>query len=207
MFEYFGVVTLYRFHSCSSVKGNVIIKNYKVNVSMEDELNSRRDPRQLDKDEEAWFDEEEEEFIDIPFGTTLSSTTSTDTPLSATDRKIPYGSITATPPPSAMPLSSSPISDYSKFVSSLKPRTIAESPASLSTSTTSQGSYSPRPFTVGATLQSVLRNRAATTMASYSMPTITSVSWEGGGGRGGGGGAWTRSRAHQFLMSQQKIVH
>lgn len=158
------------------MKGNVIIKSYKVNVSMEDELDNRRDPRQLDKDEEAWFDEEEEEFI--PFGTDLSSTTPTDTPLSTTtDRKISYGSITSTPPPLASTLSSSPISDYSKFVSSLKPRTIAESLASLSTSvTSSQSSYSPRPFTVGARLQMMERNRAATTMASYSMPTITSVS-------------------------------
>ena len=174
------ITILYRYGLFRSAKGNVIIKRYK-NNSVVDECQvledcyGRRDPRQLDKDEEAWFDEEEEEFI--PFSANL--------PTTATPTAIPLDtslSITATPA-SVTPLStSSPVSNYSKFMSTLKARTLPDAPA---THSNSQGSYSPRPFTVGARLQMMERNRPATTMASYSMPTITAVS-AGEGWREGG---------------------
>lgn len=112
----------------------------------------KRDPRQMDEDEEAWFDEEEDEFI--PFNKTPSTS-----PLSIT-----------TPPPF-----SSAFASMLSSIASSDAVTSTTSFPSRSSAPLSLGSYSPRP--AAATSTSLMRSRLQQIVAeSKSMPTVSAVS-------------------------------
>ena len=130
----------------------------------------------MDEDEEAWFDEEEDEFI--PFNTSSLTTTPTTT--------MPP-SVIATPTTAATPTSIAvtPTSGY--FVSMLTARSLPDpvsstttaistsTPLSCSSSSSTVasvlGGYSPRPGTVGSRLQMLEAQRKTSPL-----PTISAVS-------------------------------
>lgn len=140
----------------SSAVGNVIVQTrYK------------RDPRQLDEDEESWFDEEEEEFIP----SSITAPTTTATPLSITD--------IATPSTVTKPLSAATTPTPSYFVTML---TSSESTVSSTTTPLASSAYalSPRPGVKPETVGSRLQLLENIRLEMNSAPTLTRVSPVGG---------------------------
>lgn len=136
-------------HSIPTV-GNVVVQTrYK------------RDPRQMDEDEEAWFDEEEVEFI--PFNASTAVTTPTTTP--------------AAPPHSNTTMPLSTIATPHSTVAT--PMSVLDSVFTTSLGSAGPpGSYSPRPITVGSKLQQMVADGKVSPMPMISAALQSLVDYD-----------------------------
>lgn len=129
----------------------------------------RRDPRQLDEDEEAWFDEEEE-FTVTPTVPPVDNSNTTTTP-----------PLTSSPKNNIPPITSiSPIAPITTTSPSAPPTSPTSTPSLAPFSAVAVSSYSPRPLGVRPKYQQVLlHNKGSPTLPDK--PTLTAVSQQVGG--------------------------